>query len=48
MCREHDLYITLPDLIRTLVELRGCRIRFATCRRWFSATDAGRLADAAV
>jgi hypothetical protein len=45
---DHDLYITLPDLIGTLVELRCCRSRFATFRRWFSAADAGRLADAAV
>ena len=37
-------YITLPDLIRTLGELSGRRIRFATFPRWFLGLF-GRGAD---
>ena len=37
-------YITLPDLIRTLGELSGRRIRFATFPRWFLGAF-GRGAD---
>jgi dihydroflavonol-4-reductase len=37
-------YISLPDLIRTLAELTGRRIRFATLPPWFLA-GFGRAAD---
>jgi nucleoside-diphosphate-sugar epimerase len=37
-------YISLPDLIRTLAELTGRRIRFATLPAWFLA-GFGRVAD---
>jgi nucleoside-diphosphate-sugar epimerase len=37
-------YISMPDLIRTLAELTGRRIRFATFPAWFLATF-GRAAD---
>jgi nucleoside-diphosphate-sugar epimerase len=39
-------YISLPDLIRTLAELTGRRIRFATLPAWFLA-GFGRAADVA-
>jgi dihydroflavonol-4-reductase len=39
-------YISLPDLIRTLAELTGRRIRFATFPAWFLAIF-GRSADLA-
>jgi dihydroflavonol-4-reductase len=38
-------YISLPDLIRTLAELSGRRIRFVILPRWFLAAF-GRAADA--
>jgi dihydroflavonol-4-reductase len=37
-------YVSLPDLIRTLAELTGRRIRFATLPAWFLA-GFGRAAD---
>jgi hypothetical protein len=37
-------YISLPELIRTLAELSGRRIRFVTFPRWFLA-GFGRAAD---
>jgi dihydroflavonol-4-reductase len=39
-------YISLPELIRTLAELSGRRIRFLTFPRWFLAAF-GRAADVA-
>jgi nucleoside-diphosphate-sugar epimerase len=37
-------YVCLPDIIRTLADLSGRRIRFLTCPRWFLA-GFGRAAD---
>jgi hypothetical protein len=39
-------YISLPDLIRTLGELTGRRIRFVILPRWFLSLF-GRAADIA-
>ena len=39
-------YVSLPDLIRTLADLSGRRIRFVTAPRWFLA-GFGRAADVA-